>query len=444
MIILEDNRKVQKLENAQKLLPIANQSVKELCDKSPGLFVFPHSLNELSGKFADAHILDVVQKGDDYEVSTGNVMGFFSIGDLNVKIRSRFDTANGDNFLHYMLQKVMSLNLIEDYHLSSNEDVFDFLPFLFPSHLNEALAQGYYRQYCKQECNDANVRGTIDMPRHLRSNIPFNGKIAYTNRTHAYDNDITELIRHTIECIRAKKYASSVLTQDYETRNNVAWIESVTPNYRRADRNRIIVSNLKARIHPCYFKYEPLQRICLRILRMEQLKYGENPQQIKGILFDGAWLWENNINILLKESKIDFVHPDNIRKTNRIWLFKKDEEHQPTGARFPDFYSDNKWVLDAKYKHLETKERVSNIPRDDLHQIISYMHVTDARVGGFIYPSNHSDSKDISSELNGLGGKVFAIPLSIPGNFKDYQDFCDKMKTSESDFISKIFLLLWS
>ena len=35
-----------------------------------------------------------------------------------------------------------------------------------------------------------------------KKNIPFMGKIAYTTREHSYNNNLTQLVRHTIEYIK--------------------------------------------------------------------------------------------------------------------------------------------------------------------------------------------------------------------------------------------------
>ena len=56
-----------------------------------------------------------------------------------------------------------------------------------------------------------NVCGTIDVQRHIRMNIPFNGKVACKTREHSYDNFTTELIRHRIEFIKTSEFGSAVL-----------------------------------------------------------------------------------------------------------------------------------------------------------------------------------------------------------------------------------------
>lgn len=82
---------------------------------------------------------------------------------------------------------------------------------------------------------------------------------------------------------------------------------------------------------------------------MEEVKYGETDEEICGILFDGAWLWEEYLNTILQ--KEGFKHPENKKHKGGIYLF---EDH--SGIRYPDFYKDG-IVLDAKYKRFESYEK---------------------------------------------------------------------------------------
>ena len=71
---------------------------------------------------------------------------------------------------------------------------------------------------------------------------------------------------------------------------------------------------------------------------MEEVKYGEDDNEIHGLLFDGAWLWEEYINTLLEE--FDFIHAENRLHKKGIWLFEDiDEEGKMdrSGWRYPDF-----------------------------------------------------------------------------------------------------------
>lgn len=42
------------------------------------------------------------------------------------------------------------------------------------------------QDYVRNEYNDGNVKGTINIDRHIRKNIPFVGNIAYSQREYAY------------------------------------------------------------------------------------------------------------------------------------------------------------------------------------------------------------------------------------------------------------------
>ena len=62
------------------------------------------------------------------------------------------------------------------------------------------MRQGVYREYQNYRHNDANLKGTIDVGRHIARNIPFVGNIAYTTRfginchLEYYDHDVLSTI----------------------------------------------------------------------------------------------------------------------------------------------------------------------------------------------------------------------------------------------------------
>lgn len=137
--------------------------------------------------------------------------------------------------------------------------------------------------------------------------------MAYSTREYTYDNDMTELIRHTIEFMKSKRYGQSVLGLDQETIDNVKSIISLTPSYNKNERGAIIGKNLRHKSHPYYTEYQPLQCLCLQILRMEEVKYGETDEEICGILFDGTWLWEEYLNTILQKNVSDIQRTRNIK-----------------------------------------------------------------------------------------------------------------------------------
>lgn len=283
MIQTKDNSITATIPEGQELDDLkrmAKPSIAELCsDEGSSLLVFPQSLDEYGDKIGTEHIFAI---NSENQLVTGNIMGFVGCNDTQVSIRSRFAQQEGDYFLHYMLQKVFAINLFDLKHDSDKESVFDFLIYLFPAFLKRALRQGLYKEYQTRHYNDANVSGRIDIQRHIRQNVPFAGKVAYTTREYAVDNSVTQLVRHTIEYIASHPYRGNILNNDEETKEAVGLINNATPSYNRNDRNRIINLNKRPINHPYFSEYRDLQRLCLQILRHEELKYGQDEEQIYG------------------------------------------------------------------------------------------------------------------------------------------------------------------
>ena len=226
---------------------LSHRSVRSLCEdkNNPNLLIFPHCLGDRRKEFCDTPICSII----DDTITTNNLMGFVGVQDGKVSaelsIRSRFHKDNEqDYFLHYMLQKVFHFNLFNLPTGSGDSESLEFILFhLFTHYLKKAVKQGIFKQYRKCEYNDANVRGVIDIPRHIRYNMPFNGKVAYRTSEYRYDNPVTQLIRHTIEYIRRSPIAGDVLKCDKSTDEAVRTIYDITTSYNANDRQCIINQN---------------------------------------------------------------------------------------------------------------------------------------------------------------------------------------------------------
>ena len=414
------------------LFPIADKTIAELCKENENLLIFPYSIETSCDKICDSSVMSILNTGDPdkVQITTGNVMGFIGIDNLQIKIKSRFDKGRDDFFLHYMLQKVLSFNLFDLKHNDEQEDLFDFIMFMFPYLLKAAMNQGIYREYKNFKHNDSNIKGTIDIGRHIARNFPFVGNIAYATREYSHDNNMSELIRHTIEFMKTKRYGQLVLNIDRETIENVKIIIAHTPSYNKNERSSVISKNLRARVHPYYTEYRPLQTLCLQILRMEEVKYGESSDEICGILFDGAWLWEEYVNTIL--SNHGFKHPENKLHKGGIYLF---DDH--SGIRYPDFYKDD-MVLDAKYKRLGSYDKVSKLDRNDVHQVMAYMTTLKVNRGGFVAPLVQNQSKVPTSHLKGSAATLSIFGIEICKSATSYAEFCEKMGEMEDRFVESL------
>src|SRR5699024_8648743 len=128
----------------------------------------------------------------------------FVLNNNSFVYKSRF-SYNDYFFLHYMLQRVMSINVIDlPVNISFENRLYFFLIYLFPNYLKSAFKKGIYKEYHKFEYNDNRVRGNIDIVKHLKYNIPFAGNIAYSTRELTAQNNVMLLIRDTIEYLDRK------------------------------------------------------------------------------------------------------------------------------------------------------------------------------------------------------------------------------------------------
>jgi 5-methylcytosine-specific restriction endonuclease McrBC regulatory subunit McrC len=411
--------------------------------------VFPRDLGYYGDDLGEGQIISF----HDDCISTGNIMGFVGVNNTQVDIVSRFAKTDGeDYFLHYMLQRVFAINLFDIKHTLSRQPIFDFLLYLFPFFLKKALRQGLYKKYRRFEYNDSNIRGPIDINRHIRENIPFRGTVAYSTREHTYDNEVTELIRHTIEYIKTHPMGNGVLNCDQGTKNAVITMTQATPTYNTKDRNRIINLNLRPVTHPYYSEYTALQKICLQILRHEALKYGQEKDKIYGVLFDGAWLWEEYLNTIFTNARLEITHAKNKTGENGIPIYNGSKRY------YPDFYRRNdcvekSFVLDAKYKRLgfevkadgqeDEKTNTIAIGREDLFQMITYMHVLPARNCALLYPIEPYESNTSAivpsspRQLHGDGGEIIGIGIPIV-NEAEFSKYCDSQGIIEKQLVVEI------
>ena len=410
---------------------IANIQIGNLkLDDCPNLLVFPRDLNHYGDDISEGHILEL--QGD--QIITGNIMGFIGVNDTQIDIRSRFAREDeNDYFLHYMLQRVFAINLFDIKHTTDKEQVFDFLLYLFPYFLQKALGQGLYKKYRRFEYNDANIRGPIDVSRHIRQNIPFRGTVAYSTREHSYDNEVTQLVRHTIEYIKTKAHGAHILSNNKETKEAVSQIVMATQTYNVRERQKVINQNLRPVRHPYYSAYTELQKICLQILRHESLKYGQEKDKVYGILFDGAWLWEEYLDTILKTE--GFKHPENKKQKGGFRMFQDDKEDESISKNnrrlYPDFYKDD-FILDAKYKHLN-----SGVGREDLYQVVTYMYCKSAKHGGYLYPDEGSGQCH-KYQLDGYKGHIHLLPFKVPQDSENYSKFVESIEKEEENIKDEI------
>ncbi|MDD6440682.1 MAG: hypothetical protein PUG71_00915 [bacterium] len=411
---------------------VADKTLEQL--EREGVFVFPTVITESDDLTKDQMIL---QSFNNMYVS-GNVMGFLGVGDERLVIESRFSKDDNDFFFQYLLERVLEFPNFIDLETSASQDdrLFNLLLCLFPKYLRAAMRKGLFKTYIRNQYNDGNVRGSIDVARHIKKNTPFVGNIAYSQREYSYDNYLIELLRHTIEFIKGKSCGRLLLNT---VKDEISQVVQATPQYKASDRRKIIDENRKNVVrHAYYHEYRSLQQLCILILRNEQHQYGNGTRNVYGILFDGAWLWEEYMNTLIGDA---FYHPRNKAGDGAQRLF--DGKY---GLIYPDFIGKdrmNRIIADAKYKPL------NNISGKDYLQVLAYMLRFDSKQGYYLYPEA-GEAQDLILKLNkGTTYENNVAPrqdvsitkcgLQIPCNVTNYSEFVEQVKKSEAVLRGKIF-----
>ncbi len=406
---------------------VADKTLEQL--EREGVFVFPEIIKDAEDITKDQMILQSVN--DSYR--SGNVMGFLGCGNERLIIQSRFCADDNDFFFQYLLDRVLDFPNIVDLETDADQDnrLFNLLLFLFPYYLKKAARKGVFKMYIRNEYNDGNIKGTIDVARHITQNTPFTGNVAYSQREYSYDNYLMELVRHTIEFIKKKPYGNNLLIK---VKDEVTLVVDATPEYEHYDKRKIVADNKQNTVrHAYYHEYRALQHLCLLILQHQKHQIGSGTRQIYGILFDGAWLWEEYINTLIDDL---FYHPMNKGGKGAQRLFASN-----IGLIYPDFISRNSGICiiaDAKYKPID------NIGNRDYLQVLAYMFRFDAKQGFYFYPEaeNTEDlqlwmNKGSTYEENVEPRNDICVTkhgLKIPNHTDHYIDFVARMNTYEKEF----------
>ena len=423
-------------EELTDLKSISDVSLSDIrTENNLSVLIFPDSLQDCTQDFGNKEICHITEDGK--TLVTNSIVGFVGRNKTKLSIHSRFSDGETDYFLHYMIQKIAGINLFDLNHSASDDSILNFLIYLFPLYLKKTLRQGIYKQYITQHYNDANVKGVIDINRHIKYNLPFNGKIAYSKREYTHDNNVNQLIRHTIEYIKGTQLGTYIIDSDNEIRECVRTIVNATPSYMPQYRTKIINKNTRPVVHPFYSEYTSLQKLCLKILRYDEITYGNNVDEVYGVLFDATWLWEEYIAIVIS-SKFNHFKKE---QGPRFYLFENFQQ------LIPDYLSfDKKIVADAKYIPLNEQKNYGEEKACAIYyKTITYMYRFCTNQGYLLYP--HPDEEPIpvfykiNSEKEGVnGGNIIKLGLRIPNptRCRNFSEFTSLMNFYENEFLSKL------
>ncbi len=375
------------LRIASVLKPYSGKVPKDF--KSMGVHVFSAEESDESDGSSERLSVFTLSQDEKY-INTHNCMGVLRFRDKEseqsvlLQIKSRFDEG-GDKqfFLTYLLNKVFGGCFTDDPVPSDPDSMWDILvAFIFRRQLQHACEVGLFKQYRKFAHNNLRYRGKFNLDEHLKLNMPFLGKIAYTTKDITFDNPVNHLIRHAMAKIN-KKWPW-LLAGDNELVSLRHEFEQNTPSWQQGDAISCIhkKENASPIKHPFFADYyEPLRKLALSILHDEGASlYDSRENEVEGIIFDGAWLWEEYIATILP---LGFTHCHWGKEGMKVF---ESEEY----TLYPDFwYKEKRIVFDTKYKRVNNR-------REDIHQVLAYMFLANSNCGGLIYPP---DGKACTPEI---------------------------------------------
>ncbi|SHG48107.1 McrBC 5-methylcytosine restriction system component [Thermosyntropha lipolytica DSM 11003] len=357
--------------------------------------------------------------------------------DVTVEIGSRFDRYNDSQyFLRYMILRgyLYRVPVYEKLNPQASEDdyLWDWLLILaFKYYLEKAYRNGLFKKYRQFAYNDAKFKGVLDVNRHIKYNIPFIGNIAYNKRELTHNNEIMHLILHAYDVLkrRFKTDTDRFIERESKAYEAITAIKEVAFDYQNQNIRSLLNKCSKRITHPYYYNYEPLRRICLRILRNRGLSFFDgNSADVFGIIVDISKLWE----LFLEKAVLNDIKNETLYFATQyeIKLNIKGKEGLREICLRPDYVLEDKkekkrYVLDAKYRkgwenfvvnlHSEDSRKLFENIREDYYQISTYVYLLSAVWGGAIFPYSKEEIKDPGDIcLEGEGKIFYLFPLMIP------------------------------
>lgn len=326
------------------------------------------------------------------EIGTGNLMGVLNLVDrktgskCRVEVGSRFDKGSvGQPFLSYLLSKVYDVSYLDLVNAGELPYLEILLAIKFVSQLSKARQVGLYRDYRNFKCNDMKPRGRIDFARHLRKNMPLGASLAYEKREISYDLPINHLLRMAAQRIEQKW--PLLFVRNVGARAMLTDLKVNTPSYLSLTPRMLLASRdcRESMRHPYFSQYYEELRVLARLILAEEGAdvFEDDDNEVSGVLFDGAWLWEAYLATILEPC--GYLHAICETNIGRRPLFNRNPIDVEMCNVYPDFYRevDGGAVLDAKYKR-------GKATREDVLQMMAYVLNTGASRIGLVYPPDGS------------------------------------------------------
>lgn len=439
MKLLKDYTKIEcNSENDYELF----QKLQDI-SSNKNIITIPEMAVEEKERFA---IVRCLENG---ELWTQQYVGILEIDGETVFIGSRFDDKEEYWFTHYIISRAMGMKASVfpqmRPQIGFNYILEELLAIAFVSQIGKAYRKGLYRRYRTYECNDSKIKGKIDIERHIRKNLLFNGNIAYSYRELTADNNINKIILTAFSYLekRHPQMLQGLLKHQKSTKDCIKQLKNVLEPASKQEIQKLLQRERKKITHPLYHDWELVRKTAIMILRhMGVQMAAEDNRECSGVLVNMNKIWESYLESIIKEHI-----PGNYEITTQEekgYLLSGTNE-KPLRVAKPDYcvYTNEnelEMILDAKYKNqweaiVSKRNPDWTEPREDIFQIISYMHLYQCKRSGVICPCSNPEKNvepvtcKISKELKDESLTIFPLKISS----------MQEMKEEEKKLVGEIF-----
>ena len=321
-----------------------------------------------------------------------------------------------------------------------DEDYFAYIvEYLFLHAFEKARLAGFPRQYKKIQMQTTKYRGSLNVPKHIRNDLPFLGKMSVTYREQQIPKEIVNVLYCALKNFSKSAYNTQKVKKYEQELKPLATCKSVTNSDIKNAQKCSAIQN------PLFAQYKKVLKYAEIILKRNGLRFDSESSnsEIRGFLVDVSELWEVYLEKILQDNFPDW----NINGQYEMPFYK---ESTFFGRDFyPDLLleKDNQYaVFDAKFKDMNGTR--SDVDRNDLHQIHMYAgHF--AKMGnlvaaGLLYPCSKLPNERWNAELNTYTSKPAKFVIDgvnvekIQKDSLSYEEAFEILEEDERLFVERI------
>ena len=300
-------------------------------------------------------------------VKFSQYVGIIRFSDWTLEILPKVDGVNDQQQVrHYlvdMLKQTQKLPVkqfgVAGFNMKHN-DLLEIYASIFCVNLTEQLRKGVIRQYQTKEDNLSVVRGRILLPQQIRMNFMHPEKVYCSFDEFCEDNAYNQLLKAALVILQ--KNVTTARVQQMIRELLFVFSEVNDKPVKTLLQQELLITRLVIR-------FEDSLAIAKIILQGLNPDFSVGKQKFFTLLFDMNVLFEDFIAVSIRKLLGRKVQSQKPCKS----LLKTEDGKQLFLMRPDVTYNQGKdWILDTKWKLINSQERKMNISQADLYQMLAY------------------------------------------------------------------------